>query len=754
MIDSLVQNLDLVSGKEKVHLLNKIGKAYWGISTEKTLEYSNSALKLSQELKYLKGEAQSLNNIGVGYYYIGEYERSLDYFLRSLDLRKELGEKKDIVSSLNNIGIIYDDLNNFSKAMEYYIASLDIYEELKDKNGIAISLHNIGVVYENQSNYNKALEYLLRALIYYQEISDKKGEASSLGNIGIIYKDLSNYDKAIEYHLESLKISKEISDKIGIARALDNIGIIYDNLGDYDKAIDYYQQSLDIEQLIGDKQGVAGSYNNIGIIYDDRKDYEKALEYYFLSLDIYKETNDRNGIANTYNNIGVVLENQERFETSLEYHLNAMQIFEEIGHKKGYAASLNNIASVYLKIDNYEQAKIYFNRSLEVAEKIEIKDLIIEIYQKLSDLYILENNYPDALKFYKLYSQVKDSIFTKEKFERIAGMQTTYEVEQLIQQQQQEIELLQKDNEIYRLEVEKHILNKWRLYSGLFLFLIMIAVIYYLYRIKYRANIKLEKQVEERTKDLKIINEQLKKEISERKKIENQLIRSERLAGIGELAAGVAHEIRNPLGNISSSARYCLSKYKLSKQVKQYLEIIMEDSERANSIIKGLLDFASPRELALKTESIIEIVEGILNSVQARCLENNIKIIRDFTDNIPQISVDKKWLGRALLNLVVNAIQAMSQEGEIKISILNIPENDEIRIIILDTGSGISVKNLKRIFDPFFTTRADGVGLGLSLAHQIITDHNGTLYIESKLKQGTRVMINFPVISRYDKGKE
>jgi len=742
-IDSLKKAVENSRGEEKISLLNELGKAHWGISSAKTLEYSQKALQISQQINDLKGEAQSYNNIGVAYYYQDDYETALEYFLKSYEIRKELGNKKDIVASLNNIGIIYDDLSKFEQALEYYLESLRIYEEIDDKIGIATSLHNIGVVYENLSNYNKALEYLLRAHLIYEELGDKKGIASSLGNIGIIYKDLSNYDKAIEYHLESLKISSEIDDKIGVARALDNIGIIYDNIGNYDKAIEYYHRSLEIEEDIGDNSGLAGSYNNIGIIYDDLKKYEKALEYYYKSLEIYQEIGDKNGIANSFNNIGVVYENIEQYDNSLEQHFNAKEIFIEIGHKKGLAASYNNIGSVYLKMGNYREAKKYFNKSLNIAQEIAIKDLIIEIYEKLSNLFLDQENFEQALTYYKLYTAVKDSIFNKEKIEKIAGMQTTYEVEQLIQQQDREIELLQKDNEIYRLKVEKHELIRWRLYLGFFLVIVLVSVIFYLYRLKNKANIQLENLVESRTKDLQKSNEQLTKEINERKKVEQQLIRSERLAGIGELAAGIAHEIRNPLGNISSSAQYCLGKVKLDTKIKKYLEIIREDSEKANQIIKGLLDFANPRELKLTQESLVDLLTGILDSVKARCKKNKVKIVKNFPAEIPEISIDKKWMERAFLNLILNGIQAMSDGGTLKVSLDYDKENEQIIVLIQDKGGGISKKDLKKIFDPFFTTREDGVGLGLSLAHQIIEDHQGEMHIESKVNEGTEIKIVF-----------
>ena len=744
-VDSLKNKLLNADSREKVHLYNELGKLYWGVSSEKTHEYSNLALELSQNINYLKGEAQSLNNIGVGYYFSDDYDNALVYFKKSLEIRREIGDKKDIVASLNNIGIIYDDLNMYDEALDYYLQSLELFEDIGDNVGVAVTLHNVGVVYESLSNYNKSLEYLLRALKVYEEIGDKTGVASSYGNIGIVYKDLSNYDKSLEYHLKSLKISREIDDVKGIANSLDNIGIIYENLNNYEKAIEYYSESMKIESEIGDDLGVASSLNNIGIIYDEQGHHDMAIDNYNRALEMYRSIGFKNGVANTLNNLGVVYENQLNYPEALKYHKEALEIFYDIGHKKGYAASLNNIGSVYIKMSDYVKGVDYLEQALVVASSIETKDLVIEIYGKLSSYYESVGDYQTALYNFKLFSAIKDSIFNKEKIEKIAGMQTTYEVEHLLEQQENEIELLTKDNEIYRLQVEKQHLTNWRFYLGFIILLVVFSFVYYRYRMKYRANQILRKQVDERTRDLTISNVNLKNEIRERKRIQSKLIRSERLAGIGELAAGIAHEIRNPLGNISSSAQYSMRKFEMDSSLKRYFEIIVEESRKANAIIKGLLDFANPREMKFQTGSIDKVIDSVLTSVEGRNKESKVSVVTQSTDGNIEVKFDKKWLEQALLNFVLNAIQSMPFGGVLTITEEFDKTKNLIKIIISDTGNGIAKEDLKKIFDPFYTTREDGVGLGLSLAHQIIQDHNGELQIDSELGEGTDVTVSLPV---------
>lgn len=742
-IDSLKAVVEKSTGKEKVNAMNQLSKVFWLENPEFSIENGNKALILSRKIKYKKGEAEAINNIGGAYYYLNDFVTALEHFVKSLQLRKKIGDKKDIIIALNNLGIVQESLNNYEQALGYYLESMEVESEIGNMNGVAASLNNIGIAYEKLSDYNKALEYFRRSEHIYQEIGNKYGHASTLDNIGLIFGNLTNYDKAIEYHLRALKIYEETEDKNGIARTLGNIGQIYDNIGERDKALDYYHRSLKMEEKLGNLFGIAGILNNIGIIYDDIKQYDIALKYYIDSHNIYKKISNSNGIADASNNIGVAYKNQKKYDQALEYLQQSLASYKIIGRKKGIAAALNNIATVYKETKQFLQALEYFNRALIIAKDIKVRDLQIEIYENISEIFSIKKDYKTSLYYYKLYSSTKDSTFTKERMEIISGMQTTYEVELLLEDQEKEIVLLQKDNEIYKLRSDKQNLALLLLVFGLFILMVLGFVFFYRYTLNKKAKIKLEKEVEERTHDLKKTNVKLTKEIQERKELQNQLMRSERLAGVGELAAGIAHEIRNPLGNISSSVQICLSKFEHPKEVQQFLEIIQEDSNKANSIIKGLLDFANPRDVKFKNGSIYKVLKNVIKRINARCQEKNIKVSLDSKGVLSNFLIDAKWLEQAFLNLAVNSINAMPNGGQLEFSIKQI--KNTIKINCTDTGQGISKKNLSKIFDPFFTTREDGVGLGLSLTHQIFEDHKGSIQIESIEKVGTKVIVEIPI---------
>ncbi len=234
-------------------------------------------------------------------------------------------------------------------------------------------------------------------------------------------------------------------------------------------------------------------------------------------------------------------------------------------------------------------------------------------------------------------------------------------------------------------------------------------------------------------------------DITAHKLLEKRLLRAERLAGVGQLAAGIAHEIRNPLGNINSSIQYCLKKYELPDQIVQYLEIILRNSQNANKIIKELLDFATPRELDLRMGSISAVLKRAIELVEARIKQNGVKIDLMIDEKLPQINLDSKWFEQTFLNFILNANDAMPHGGVLTIKVTK--RNNKIVITFTDDGCGISTDEIEKIFDPFYTTKDEGTGLGLSFVYQVITAHDGDVDVESEVGVGTKITVKLPIIT-------
>jgi PAS domain S-box-containing protein len=236
------------------------------------------------------------------------------------------------------------------------------------------------------------------------------------------------------------------------------------------------------------------------------------------------------------------------------------------------------------------------------------------------------------------------------------------------------------------------------------------------------------------------------KDITNVVKLEDQLLYSERLAGVGELAAGIAHEIRNPLSNIKAAAQFCLNKYELDEKIRKHLKIILKSSEKVNKVTRDLLNLAKPRDVSFKIGSADKVINSAYNLVNARCLKQHIRLTKRFPKRLPQIFLDEKLLEDAFLNFMLNALDAMPKGGRLAITAYYDHDAEEILISFVDSGCGISEDNLSRIFDPFFTTKKDGTGLGLSLALQIIELHKGKIHVESKPDDyGTEITVRLPV---------
>lgn len=240
--------------------------------------------------------------------------------------------------------------------------------------------------------------------------------------------------------------------------------------------------------------------------------------------------------------------------------------------------------------------------------------------------------------------------------------------------------------------------------------------------------------------------EALKNAYIELKETQEALINSEKLAALGRFAAGVAHEIRNPLANISASAQLFMSKYSVADEMKKYLEVILRNTDTANQIIKELLDFTSTKEITFAKDNVNNVITSICELIKSRCTACNIHLIKDIKE-VPDSLINSKKLEQALLNFASNGIEAMQHGGKLIIGNYYDVMQNEIVIQIEDTGHGIDEANLDKVLEPFFTTKDNGTGLGMSLAYHIIKAHKGKLVLESKKDKGTTINISIPVIT-------
>lgn len=218
---------------------------------------------------------------------------------------------------------------------------------------------------------------------------------------------------------------------------------------------------------------------------------------------------------------------------------------------------------------------------------------------------------------------------------------------------------------------------------------------------------------------------------------------SERLAFTGRIAASIAHEIRNPLSNVSLSVQQLKEAFPEDSPWARHVDIIIRNTDRINFLITELLNCARPPKLNIQPHDIHEILDAILDSLKTQTASQHIEVRKRFTLRSSVINVDKEQINRVFSNVLINALESMPDGG--KMTIITGIEGDYFITRIEDTGGGIPEEDIIRIFDPFFSTKTSGVGLGLSTTYGIVVSHGGTINVESEWKRGAIFTISLPV---------
>jgi two-component system NtrC family sensor kinase len=243
----------------------------------------------------------------------------------------------------------------------------------------------------------------------------------------------------------------------------------------------------------------------------------------------------------------------------------------------------------------------------------------------------------------------------------------------------------------------------------------------------------LEKKVEERTKELT--------------EMQAHLVQSEKLASLGKLAAGIAHEINNPLGGVLIYSHLLLEDTDKNSPRYENLKKIVKETTRCKGIVRGLLEFARPKDPEMILTDINETVDKSLSIMERQALFQNINLKRDYSTDLPKIVADSAQLQQVFMNIIINAAEAMDGDGTLSIHTFLGEDGESIQIEFTDTGHGIKEEDKKRLFEPFFSTKevGKGTGLGLAISYSIIQKHNGEIKVTSREGEGSTFTVIIPV---------
>jgi signal transduction histidine kinase len=245
-------------------------------------------------------------------------------------------------------------------------------------------------------------------------------------------------------------------------------------------------------------------------------------------------------------------------------------------------------------------------------------------------------------------------------------------------------------------------------------------------------------------------------DISERVAFQRAARQADKLAALGTLSAGIAHEINNPIGIITSRVEVMMLEADedgLPVAMRQDLEVILRHARRVAGITQGLLSFARQSSGARGPVNLNRVVEELVQLARKDMSRARVEVTLKLDPGLPPIVADANAIGQVLLNLLTNARSAMAEGGEITIETSHLAAARTVRLAVRDTGSGIPPETLPKIFDPFFTTKAEGTGLGLSISHGIVHDHRGTLEVRSEVGKGSTFTLTFPLDAPLDSAK-
>ncbi len=237
------------------------------------------------------------------------------------------------------------------------------------------------------------------------------------------------------------------------------------------------------------------------------------------------------------------------------------------------------------------------------------------------------------------------------------------------------------------------------------------------------------------------------RDTSEIRRLQEEVERNRRLASLGSLAAGVAHEIRNPLSSIKGFATYFKERYRQNAEDGRIADVMVNEVERLNRVIGQLLEFSRPVNVQRRDTALPELIRHALKVIEPDAAKAGVEIGMEFDPDLPAVRIDPDRFHQVLLNLLLNAIQAMEGGGTLTVGAA--PEGgSRVRIAVSDTGKGIAPEDMERIFDPYFTTRPTGTGLGMAIVQRIVEAHGGEIRLESTPGRGTKVLVFLPLGER------
>ncbi|MEO9511511.1 MAG: tetratricopeptide repeat protein [Flavobacteriaceae bacterium] len=616
---------------------------------------------------------------------------------------------------------------NLDSARTFGKELLDYSQKTENLEWETTSTRLIGNTYAVQGKLESALQWFKLSLALSKKLNSKKDIATTLGNIGTIHYEMGNYTRATSFLLDALKISEELDNKPSLARITNNLGNVFIRQENNEKALEYYLYSLKLKKELNNPRSLPAAYNNISLVYGNQKKHALALEYLMKSVSASQKVDDKIGLSRAYNNLGAFYDQTGDFEKALEYVNLGFKIKTQIQDNEGLATSYLYRGKTYLNMGQYQRAKSDCEEGLSRGKEMGALLVQKEACECLSKAWEGIGNTRKSLAFYKRFTNIKDSLFNKNKTEDITRNELQYQFEK---EQLADSIAFHKRQTAQQVAFERD-LNNQRTKFYIFLFgglgLLLFGIIYWRSRQKSKE-LKKERDVVQKLKQV----DQLK----------------------DQFLANTSHELRTPLVGIiglTESLKDGIAG-KLPKVALENLEMIANSGKRLSHLVNDILDFSKlkNKDLILSQRPVdIYALSTIVLQLSGPILKDKkIKLINSIPKEVPLVNADENRLQQIMHNLIGNAIK-FTQKGYI--TLLTETKTDMLSISISDTGIGIPKDKLETIFNSF--EQADGstqreyggTGLGLSVTKQLIELHGGTIQVTSEEGKGSIFTFTLPI---------
>ena len=671
--------------------------------------------------------------------------------------------------------IFFIAVANFAGAQQYFIDSLKKESSITQNDSVKLAiLRNIARIY-SEINPDSAFSYAEKSLGIARRLNLKLEEGSALREMGYALMNMGNYPRSLQTVLSALAIVEDPksekrvltgkfpgddgltsrnpmphAQRLGDLGFLHQImGVLYANTNNYEKALFHNLQAREKAEQAGNIPLQSIINMTLGRTYLYLKKPDSALISEQKAYELAMKSGFKNYMGSILLNMGRIYAAQGNKQLAIDYYRQSLVASTEQSYFRGVVATNLLLAEFYKQSGNRDSAFHYIKDALTAAQYLESPDLLLRSYTALTDYYRSANINDSAVKYQSLIIRINDSLFNSKQAQQFQNIDFDE------QQRQQEIEAA---NAAYRAKIRMYLLL-----TGLAIILFVAIILWRNSHQRKLANALLSRQ-----------KQKLEFALASLKDTQNQLIQSEKMASLGELTAGIAHEIQNPLNfvnNFSEVNAELIAEMKdeIDKgnmdQVKAIANDINENElkvifhgKRADAIVKSMLQHSrsstgkkEPTDINSLTEEYLRLA---YHGLRAKDKTFNATMKTDFDNSVGNINIIPQDIGRVILNLITNAFYAVTdkkrQLGEGYEPIVTVKTkkiNDKVEIRVKDNGNGIPQKVLDKIFQPFFSTKptGQGTGLGLSLSYDIIKAHGGELKVETKESEFAEFIIQLPL---------